>query len=809
MADTGTIKWTYPFPGKGATMNPIQYLAGFANAHGGQYPMGENGLWHGGIHFDQGTADIFDQSSLRCIADGEVIAYRVNDTYPFNEYIEDTQQPRRLTFSSSFVLVKHTLRPASPDASAPALNEQSIPELTFFSLYMHLLDWAGYKAREDLARPEFWEEASYIVNTQDGGLNVRATPRANGTILAQLAKGTEITIASADEGFSKLVSITSGSAEPNLTPENGGHLPGYVATQLLKAQHVPKDTDQVVVLDQPIHIEAGQLIGYPGVYQNYNGAAQSLVHLEVFSCEDVPSFISRSRNWATSLPEAEKTLLKVYKEGSRLIQHRDGMNASDPPKRDDAGSEIGNDLIIPQALLDGLPAANKVKVESPAVGGNEPQTTQWWRLDGLFEDLDGNPIGGWLAEQDLITTRHSPWEWLNFQCIEDTDSPLEKLVYSFDARGMLDTPERQAYQAQIGNVDSGPLLEFTRLHGIVDTDKEGTLSSTEIRAALSKPWQAQMLSQLIIRHESEWHWDKAKWDELDPLMEEEAGTLNQAWEKEKQRIAALSWWQELAGKHGISEGSRAWYFHGSAVVGMFAVDQQVLVTVEMLKNVFESLRGTSAKDVLLTELAHQVNQNAERYKLDNNLRLSHFFAQIRQEIGGACSTQEDFTYSVEGLKSTFSYFSRNPDEAAIYGYGAARHVSDANQQSIANRAYALRIGNGSIASGDGWLYRGRGLKHLTGRANYSDFSSYHNDFWGEDIDFTMHPHLAHENPKYAVRSGVYFWLKHRLYREADKGSGSEAVDAITRIINRNTDSYEARRGHFERIYKNEKIFHGI
>jgi hypothetical protein len=128
MADPKTIKWAYPFPGKVATMNPLQYLAGLANAHGGLYPMGENGLWHGGLHFDQGTAEIFDQSSLRCIADGEVIAYRVDDTYPLSEHIEDARQPRRLPFSSGFVLVKHTLRPTSLDATEPASAEPSVPE---------------------------------------------------------------------------------------------------------------------------------------------------------------------------------------------------------------------------------------------------------------------------------------------------------------------------------------------------------------------------------------------------------------------------------------------------------------------------------------------------------------------------------------------------------------------------------------------------------------------------------------------------------------------------------------------------------
>lgn len=73
MANTKPINWAYPFKITEAATNPLQYLTHMAKANDGFYPTGENGLWHGGVHFDKGTAAVFDQSSVCCIAHTDLL----------------------------------------------------------------------------------------------------------------------------------------------------------------------------------------------------------------------------------------------------------------------------------------------------------------------------------------------------------------------------------------------------------------------------------------------------------------------------------------------------------------------------------------------------------------------------------------------------------------------------------------------------------------------------------------------------------------------------------------------------------------
>jgi hypothetical protein len=474
MADSKPINWAYPFKSKATaegetspgSVTAESYYDALAKAKDGFYPMGANGLWHGGIHFDDGTAGSLDQSAIHCIADGEVIAYRIDQRYPTTQYGEGPTVVH-LPFSTGFVLVKHRLElppvPGAPAAeageteeAAPAATASSA--LTFYSLYMHLADWASYSNADAPTPPAFFGETLYSVKADkatDGvlGLRVRAAAR-DGAVTALLPKGTKVKVGDPDAGspaWRKLLSILEGSAIPALTgaelgwiytgemqavtgeadtflvadkandaestlaPQTGlnvrktgngkssdpktGLLPvgakcslkagtaayrqlqqivegqdiaplsansvhniqGFVHFASLQASQAVPTLDTVHLLPQPYPIKAGELVGHLGKYQNFDDARpRSMLHLEVFTSEDVPAFITQSRAVGEKLPDEQKTLIKVDK-GSKIIQ----------PAAADGQIETGADVRI---CSDSPKAGRWAKVQKYAICNADKNT---------------------------------------------------------------------------------------------------------------------------------------------------------------------------------------------------------------------------------------------------------------------------------------------------------------------------------------------------------------------------------------------------------------------------------------------------
>jgi predicted chitinase len=232
------------------------------------------------------------------------------------------------------------------------------------------------------------------------------------------------------------------------------------------------------------------------------------------------------------------------------------------------------------------------------------------------------------------------------------------------------------------------------------------------------------------------------------------------------------------------------------------------ITEEILKKIFPD--GPAA---IIQAVLDDLNPNLTKYKLDTPLRLAHLFAQLRVENGSDMDLEEGFNYSAAALKATWPrYFRTRAAEADLYGYppGGQKQRTQAQKEAIANRIYSNigvpKLGNGSVESGDGWRYRGRGLKQLTGKWNYRDLDTKYTTYFNETgPGFVANPDLLLQ-PKYCTKSAIYFWLTHKLYEKADKGATSAVVDSITKVVNNGMKAAQARRDHFGRIYK---ILQGI
>lgn len=208
----------------------------------------------------------------------------------------------------------------------------------------------------------------------------------------------------------------------------------------------------------------------------------------------------------------------------------------------------------------------------------------------------------------------------------------------------------------------------------------------------------------------------------------------------------------------------------------------------------------------LDKIAREMDLRIVSGKLDSRERLIHFLAQMRMEAGHRARLEEDLDYNPGGLMITYDYFEFNPDEAERYGR-TDEHPAD--PVAIANLAYANRNGNGDAASGDGYRFRGRGLFQLTGRGNYRAFSVWHEEMFGEGIDFEADPDLAAE-PIYAVRSAVFFWLDHDLPELADTGLTDTVTEDITDRINPLTDeNSRAERRRFMQDFRDGGQFDDI
>lgn len=182
-----------------------------------------------------------------------------------------------------------------------------------------------------------------------------------------------------------------------------------------------------------------------------------------------------------------------------------------------------------------------------------------------------------------------------------------------------------------------------------------------------------------------------------------------------------------------------------------------MITVEQLIKL--GLHPTQAR-----VFAAPLSAACQRFDINTPARIAAFIAQCRVE-------SVNFTAMEEGL------FYSTPERIRVVWPRTVPTLADAqklirNPQLLANTVYAGKNGNGDFASGDGWRFRGRGIKQLTGRANYNDAAVALNRPYVEQPDLVA-------QPEDACLTAAWFWHAHKLNVLAD----SAQWDSITRAVN--------------------------
>lgn len=166
------------------------------------------------------------------------------------------------------------------------------------------------------------------------------------------------------------------------------------------------------------------------------------------------------------------------------------------------------------------------------------------------------------------------------------------------------------------------------------------------------------------------------------------------------------------------------------------------------------------------------------FQISTPLRQAHFLAQAGHESAGFLKVEEGLNYSENALTAMFGK-RITAEQARAYG---RNEMHAANQKMIASIIYANRNGNGDVASGDGYRYRGRGLIQITGKANYAALVKQ----LGADV--VANPDLL-QGYRFAAMSAAVWWKNNGLNELAD----SDDVIRITRIINGGTNGLDDRK----------------
>ncbi|WP_321864796.1 hypothetical protein [Pseudomonas paraveronii] len=750
----------------------------------GHYLLGSHKFWHGGVHItDRGAPQCVLNDPVRCMADGEVVAYRLND-----DYLESTfgDNEKKLKYSNSFCLVRHEYKSAPNPEEGPNKGKQNT--LNFYSLYMHLLPYKRYPL-SDSERP-----TPKVTMTVNDFRAYDVCPDVSGTAPAgKLSTGTKLEVLEQKNVGNVTYArgkILSGAVKDGArkTRETGAEVWfAYLKDGAPYQNSEPKDiwkADKIVERLRPNYwqgkvkataVNKLDLYGDPAAPQNGQPVGPRLGTMQLipgsvveFNSKDVLNLtvngvtrrmakctkISGNLAGAGTVPSSFWACVENQRD-YRILDWTSltptsfdavemastGIKAGDPIGylgfTENLTGEDGGVSSKYQVHVEIFTTEAGVKDFLKNVAGlkSGKQYVHLAAGAGLKKKAPATDVT-LLKNQHAVDLSKAPVikegteDWYEVSVTED-GQPVSGLVKKAEAEILTQHDwEKLGFQiveetnaAADGFLDPEDTPQFFKdLFAKIDANHDGEVDPGELADALKSAETRDQWTKLIAHHPTEWK-DKAdapKWSKLDQLLETSPKTLKH----EKERISKYVFWEELAGK-AVMGTDVIWHFHPVEMLKNF-MDKSDYINVEKFVAMYsdQHVSFKTGSPELTTESKSNLQKIAENINKYVE-RTKEVFTIYELSYMLATARHEAYHFT------TREYFSAKPEigNASYFDkYDPVLASSDELRQTA--------IGNGNTVRGDGFKYRGRGLVHLTWKNNYQKAK----DFFG--IDFVNNPDEA-------------------------------------------------------------------
>ncbi|EPL7712216.1 hypothetical protein [Klebsiella variicola] len=668
----GKIKIVWPIPSnnRGSEFNnQEEILSHVGGGSTGQYMIGRSGMWHGGIHITEATTpwcalsgksplEALDfpvafkgEQAIRCMADGEIVAYRV-----CKDYLTLGWESGPLSFSGSFVLVKHFIQPGEKESSG----------LHFYTLYMHLAPYSAYSVNPAEKKWTVQDtltayDPEWVMTASTNNKSTSESYR-KGTI----PKGSIVEWDKTDSGlhtvaFNKreygLVTFVSLSEQALKKGKKTSLKPGQRYWMLVDKNNLSPGTDGVVqpswwqklmppakeamkfdqvVCPTPYAISAGDPVGHMGYYQAPKDGgyeARYQVHIECTSMDN---------NLETFLTNPEQ----VGEKNPLWLKYAPGLALY---KKDVATGTFTKDTKVTTRA--GILPLSQVQTEV-----DKSTKQEYWQLrpENAYVPK-GQAEPQLLSQYDLakLGFRTETAEPASFDYLDGKNQPTGFFRNLIDSLYQTATNDPRTSHALVKH-------NYQRLLDKIDSGSD-RYSPMEYWRALHNPDYRDVIQKTIVKHPSDWYFKKgdAIWQPFLNALKKDAPE----WKKYSEDfIDKMAWMQDVTAE---KLGPSLWHMHPLRFLGSLK-DQNLekiawgaKVSKEFKLKVIEVCERLEInQDYLMSCMAFETGETfspSVRNPNGSATGLIQFMSNTARSLGTTTNELADMT-SVEQMDYVEKYF---------------------------------------------------------------------------------------------------------------------------------------------------------